>query len=89
MPNRAFERQPHPSGTASYHYRYGTAVGISKFPSQWGPEMQHDQLYLYEANQYAKDVREWVVATDAVGARQGRVLTFALGGAARQLFDGM
>ena len=43
--------------------------------------------YLYHADQYARDVREWVAATEVEPKRHGQMLIFALGGAARRIFD--
>ena len=51
--------------------------------------MAHDPIYLYHADQYAKDVRDWVVATEVPEHRQGQLLIWALGGQARTLLDGM
>lgn len=51
--------------------------------------MNHGQVYLHYADQYAKDVRDWVVATEVPEHRQGQLLIWALGGHARKLFDGM
>ena len=45
--------------------------------------------YPYYADQYAKDVRDWVVATEVPEHRQGQLLIFAMGGAARRFLDGM
>ena len=84
-----YEREPHIYGPQASQYRYGTAVGSAKFPPGWHPEMAHDPVYPYYADQYAKDVRDWLVATEQPEARQGQLLIWALGGQARKLFDGM
>ena len=51
--------------------------------------MAHDPQYPDYADQYARDVREWVFATAAEEKRQGQLLVFALGGAARRILDDM
>lgn len=51
--------------------------------------MAHDIPYPYYADQYAKDARDWVIATEVPAYRQGQMLIWALGGQARKLFEGM
>lgn len=88
-PNRAYERQPQHFGAAPYAYRYGSAAGSAKNPPFWEPEFVHDPQCQYYADQYAKDVREGFVATEVAEVRQGQLVIFALGGAARRLFDSL
>ena len=49
--------------------------------------MADDPLYLHYADQCAWDLREWVAAIDIYEQRHGQMLIFALGGAARRIFD--
>ena len=89
IPEAHCEREPHIHGAQAGQYRYGTAVGSAKVPPSWAPEMVHDREYPYYVDQYAKDVRDWVVATEVLEHRQGQLLIWALGGQARKLFEGM
>ena len=41
----------------------------------------------YQADRYARDVREWVACTDVDERLRGGFVSFALGGAARRLVD--
>ena len=87
VPNAAYERRPDLFGAAPNQYRFGSAVGNTKNPPYWEPGLAHDSQYPYYADQYARDVREWVACTEVEEKRQGQLLIFALGGAARRLFD--
>lgn len=94
VPNRPYqraphiyERAPHIHGALPNQYRYGTAVGNAKNLLHWEPDVAHDAHYPYYADQYARDVREWVAATEFEEKRQGLMFIFALGGAARRSFD--
>ena len=51
--------------------------------------MQHDPHYPYHAGRYAEDARDLVVATEVLARRHWHMHIFALGGAARRLFDDM
>ena len=51
--------------------------------------MAHDPTYPSHADQYAKDVRDWFVATEIPEQRQGQFVICFLGGAARRLFEDM
>ena len=75
----AYDMQPHIFGAHPSQYRQGTAVGNAKNPPYWEPDMAHDPHYPYYADQYARDVREWVAATELEEKRQGQMLIFALG----------
>ena len=83
-----YEREPHIYGAQAAQYRFGTAVGSAKDPPGWIPELAHDPNCPYYADQYAEDVRDWVVATEVPEHRQGQLLIWALGGQARKLLDG-
>ena len=85
--NRPYERSPQYHGAQPFQYRFGAPVGNSKTPPHWEPELAHDPHYPYHADQYARDVREWVAATEIEPKRHGQMLIFVLGGAARRIFD--
>ena len=51
--------------------------------------MAHDPVCPYYADEFAKDVRDWVVAAEVSEHRQGQFLIWAFGEQARTLFDGM
>ena len=86
---RAWERQPQYHGPQANQWRQGIAAGNLKYPPQWDPAMQHDPHSPCMADAYAKDVREWVLATEIPEERQGQQLILALSGSARLLFDGL
>ena len=87
VPNASYERRPDLFGAQPNQYRFGSSIGNSKNPPYWEPGLAHCQDYPYYADQYARDVREWVACTEVDERRQGQLLIFALGGAARKLFD--
>ena len=51
--------------------------------------MQHDPFYPDHADEYARDVREWVCGIEVPEKRQGQAVIYALSGAGRLLFDGL
>lgn len=73
-----YEREPHIYGPQASQYRYGTAVGSAETPPSWAPEMSHDRTYPYYVDQYAKDVRDWVIAIEVFEHRQGQMLIWAI-----------
>ena len=85
--NRSYERQPQYHGAQPYQFRFGAPIGTLKTPPYWERELAHDAQYPYHADQYARDVREWVAATEVEPKRHGQMVIFALGGAARRIFD--
>ena len=87
VPNAAYERRFDLFGAAPNQYRFGPSVGNTKNPPYWGPSLVHDSAYPYYADQYARDVREWVACIEVDEKRQGQLLIFAFGGAATRLFD--
>ena len=89
MQDHQYKRQPRLFGANAFQYRFGIAVGSLKSPPQWEPWMQHDSHDPYYVGQCAKDVKDWVVATEVLVHRHGQMFIIALGGAARRLLDDM
>ena len=70
MPNAAYERRPDLFGAAPNQYGFGSSAGSTKNPPCWEPNLVHDSAYPYYADQYARDVREWVACIDVDETRQ-------------------
>ena len=51
--------------------------------------MAHDAQHFWDTVQYAKDVGDLVLSAKVLEHMQGQMRIFALGGAARRLFDGL
>lgn len=89
LPDAHYEHEAHLHGPQAFQYRFGIAVGSAKTPPPCEPPMAHGSVYQYYADQYAKDVSDWVGATEVPEYWQGQLLIWPLGGQARKLFDGM
>ena len=87
VPNAAYERRPDLFGAQPNQYRFGSGAGKSENPPYWETGLAHDSQYPDYADQYARDVREWVARTEGEECKQGQLFIFALGGVARKLFD--
>ena len=62
-------------------------MGNAKSPPYWEPDLAHHIHCPYYADQYGRDVREWVATTEVNEKRHGQLFIFALGGASRRTFD--
>eukprot|EP00971_Amphidinium_carterae_P338489 6475850-Amphidinium_carterae.2 len=82
-----FERQPQLFGALPLQYRAGTSVSTTKSPPTWSPEHAHNADYPYTLAEYERDARRWQAATEVSEARQGPLLSLAVGGAARSIAD--
>ena len=71
VPNWLYDEQARIHGAQPNQHRFGSAVGTSKNPFYWEPDLAQDPQCHDYADQYARDVREWVAATEADERRQG------------------
>lgn len=80
----AFGRQPHIHGARSGQYRSGISVANTKSAPPWEPGMAHENTQPpYTADEYFRDVRPWVQATEVDERRRGPLLKPAIGCQAR------
>ena len=83
------ESQPQVYGQSPLLYRQGSAMGNTKIPPTWSPEMANDLRYPYTLGEYLRDVQRWMSLTKVTANRQGPLLAMAVGGAGRTIADEM
>ena len=81
------ERQPHLYGAAPFQHRAGFDVADINKPPAWEPEMAYAKDYAYTLEEWIRDLRRWLAATKLQEARQGPLVSLAVGGAARIVLD--
>ena len=81
------EMRPHIFGARSLQYSQGASVVNSDTPPTWSPEMALDPIYPYSLREYMREIGRWCAATKVAPARQGPLISFAIGGAGRTIVD--